>query len=679
MTTVNFGNQTIQVRVGDLAAAQRAEAAANAAEALVGPSFPDTTAGIAGTNDGDFFAVTVGGITTIYLNSGGTAVEQRTLNRFIQSGAGAVARNQQDKSRETVSVFDFMAPALAGRISARTSGSSDAADTTAAILDAIAAANQRTIFLPPGVYNVNEIHIQAPNTYIRGAGPSATQIIQRTANVDTFRFGPPTSGPFLNGARIEGMNITHSSVVDASTTGAAVRFVQCNAYRLRDMSLNDSPEGLSVEGGQLGSLKTFNVFAFTGSAKGGGSALLHFREADLGGGNFQPQYTTQVEDFRLSASKLRDTCLRIASADGLTFSNGYIAFGENSLCKVAFDRDGAYVAGCSFANTYFDCVNISTGTPDAIVIPDDAFTGSTVFDFKIGSGCIVGNGSGWGLLCTKPEVMVLSAQDARFVNFKTAAFVVENASGDLLDAQIDGCHFQNCGSVSTSVVRLANGRSLSVSNNTFADNLNVQVTIAGNWRTGSVTGNVNAQTAVADLDRSSATFASPLVIAGNSSRRTVAANSWIGNRVGNFNSDDPLALDWYQEGTFTPTITFGGAAAGVTYSNQTGNFTRIGNRIFYNLNITLSSKGSSTGEFRIAGLPTLSSDANVSYPASLRMTNMANDLGATHCVADVIGSDSAVRILKTDNTGATEIMIAATDADFTNTSRIVISGSYRCA
>lgn len=672
-----------------------AEDFAIAAAAFSGPFYISTAEYYNGTpvNDEEFMVRPNVNDTTadVYLNDNGTPVFSRKAILapgasgasaeigHIATGTGAVARTLKNKLDEELSVFDFMSPLLQVKISLRTSTSADAAETTSAILVAIAAANQRTVRFPAGVYDVNEVHVTLANVYLKGDGPSATLIRQRTANADTFKFGPPTSGSFLSNPRIEGMNITHASVVDASTTGAAVRFVQCNAYRLRDMSLNDSPEGLVVEGGQLGSLKTFNVFASTGTAKGAGSALLHFKEADLGSGTFQPCYTVQIEDFRLSSNKLRDTCIRIASADGMNFCNGYVAFGNNSLCRVNFDRDGAYVAGCAFTNTYFDCVNVSTGTPNAIIIADDAFTNSTVFDFKIGAGCIIGNGSQRGLLCTKPEVMLLSAQDARFVNFDVAAFEVENASGDLLDVLIDGCHFQNCGSVSSSVVRLNNGRSLTLSNNIFADNVNVQVQLAGTWRTGSITGNVNTQTTVADLSRGGATFTSALVISGNSSRRALAADSWIGNRVGNVSNSDGNVLDWYEEGTFTPTIEFGGASVGITYSHQAGTYTRIGNRVFYNVSLTLTSKGSSTGELRVQGLPFVSSDAAVNYPVAIRINNTVSDYGVTHCSADVIGGDSAIRLAKMNTSGGVEIAAPVTNADIDNSFRITTSGHYRCA
>ena len=59
----------------------------------------------------------------------------------------------------------------------------------------------------------------------------------------------------------------------------------------------------------------------------------------------------------------------------------------------------------------------------------------------------------------------------------------------------------------------------------------------------------------------------------------------------------------YAEGTWTPGVSFGGASVGVTYSSQVGLYTKIGKMVFCQMQLTLSSKGSSTGTALITGLP----------------------------------------------------------------------------
>lgn len=62
-------------------------------------------------------------------------------------------------------------------------------------------------------------------------------------------------------------------------------------------------------------------------------------------------------------------------------------------------------------------------------------------------------------------------------------------------------------------------------------------------------------------------------------------------------------LDDYEEGTFTPTFTASGVS-GVTYSLQSGFYTKIGRIVHIEMRLTLSSKGSGgSGFIGLAGLP----------------------------------------------------------------------------
>ena len=59
-------------------------------------------------------------------------------------------------------------------------------------------------------------------------------------------------------------------------------------------------------------------------------------------------------------------------------------------------------------------------------------------------------------------------------------------------------------------------------------------------------------------------------------------------------------LDDYEEGTYTPTISFGGNSVGVAYGLQDGNYSKIGRMVKIDFRITLTNKGSSTGVARIS-------------------------------------------------------------------------------
>ena len=73
-------------------------------------------------------------------------------------------------------------------------------------------------------------------------------------------------------------------------------------------------------------------------------------------------------------------------------------------------------------------------------------------------------------------------------------------------------------------------------------------------------------------------------------------------------STDVNTLDDYEEGTFTPTIV-GSSGGGATYSVQIGNYTKIGNRVFFTIYIDLLTT-SVSGTVTIQGLPFAASGDN---------------------------------------------------------------------
>jgi hypothetical protein len=75
-------------------------------------------------------------------------------------------------------------------------------------------------------------------------------------------------------------------------------------------------------------------------------------------------------------------------------------------------------------------------------------------------------------------------------------------------------------------------------------------------------------------------------------------------------------LNFYEEGTWVPSVQFSGASVGVTYGTGGAAYTRIGNLVTCTAYIVLTSKGSSAGNLEIGGLPyTVASGANYSFGA----------------------------------------------------------------
>lgn len=97
----------------------------------------------------------------------------------------------------------------------------------------------------------------------------------------------------------------------------------------------------------------------------------------------------------------------------------------------------------------------------------------------------------------------------------------------------------------------------------------------------------------------------------------------------NFTANTPLAgmtsrlLNRYEEGTFTPFISFGGGVVGITYNQQTGIYTRVGRAVTASGHIYLNTKGSSTGVFELKGLPYTSNGyavVSITYRSNITYT-----------------------------------------------------------
>jgi hypothetical protein len=73
----------------------------------------------------------------------------------------------------------------------------------------------------------------------------------------------------------------------------------------------------------------------------------------------------------------------------------------------------------------------------------------------------------------------------------------------------------------------------------------------------------------------------------------------------NFVAGSTLSDDsaYYESGTWTPVLRFGAATTGITYTRQSGRWTRKGNEVTVECDIRLSSAGSATGIADLTGIP----------------------------------------------------------------------------
>jgi hypothetical protein len=131
------------------------------------------------------------------------------------------------------------------------------------------------------------------------------------------------------------------------------------------------------------------------------------------------------------------------------------------------------------------------------------------------------------------------------------------------------------------------------------------------------------------------------------------------------------ALTKFEATTFTPGLTFNNAAVGMT-GTFTGRYVRIGNAIMWDVAITLTAKGSSTGTARITGFPTNSAAAN---PGGGHVRNSSGLTLATagSLFLDIAPSNTVGTLRKATATGG---MQAVSETEFTDTSVLNMCGTY---
>jgi hypothetical protein len=128
-------------------------------------------------------------------------------------------------------------------------------------------------------------------------------------------------------------------------------------------------------------------------------------------------------------------------------------------------------------------------------------------------------------------------------------------------------------------------------------------------------------------------------------------------------------LKRYREATWTPSLTFGGAAASMTFSEQVGTVVRIGRTAFFQGRLNLTNKGISTGQAQIS-LPL--TPGNYATSGFLLVSYIANALGLgdSQIMGPVLGTQQFSTLAEMGATG----IVALDDSNFANNTILSFSG-----
>ena len=130
-------------------------------------------------------------------------------------------------------------------------------------------------------------------------------------------------------------------------------------------------------------------------------------------------------------------------------------------------------------------------------------------------------------------------------------------------------------------------------------------------------------------------------------------------------------LDDYEEGTWTMGVSFGGGTTGITYSNNTGTYTKVGRQVTVNGYMLLSSKGSSTGNVLLTGLPfTIPNSSNNLSTASFWLNSIT--FLNQHQGVGLVNSTN-IEFWQITNLGAASVL---NNTNFANNSEVIVNFTY---
>ena len=130
-------------------------------------------------------------------------------------------------------------------------------------------------------------------------------------------------------------------------------------------------------------------------------------------------------------------------------------------------------------------------------------------------------------------------------------------------------------------------------------------------------------------------------------------------------------LNDYEEGTWTPLIRFGGSASGRVQDISEGRYTKVGRVVHVQCYVRLTAKGTSTGPATIVGLPFTVLSGNEGFSAAgVRPSSIS--FSGQFLVIPNPNTDE----LLLDECTAAGLLTDITDADFTNSSSVILGLSY---
>ncbi len=305
-----------------------AELSAAMAEALVGPNYPDTTAGLAATSDTESFAVDNGdGTVTIYLNDGGSAVAQRTLatTAALAANDGAESVGSDDSAAgslwTTIAGFiTYLRSSLGAGVIGTTT------DSLQNVLDGISTAlGLRYLKTEVDAIISRFTYVDGPRTALTYSSPTQVAVYNKYAQMAEFRF----RGNYTASKNAPVFPMPADNRVTYSTTGCP---------ELSAVKLNTWVAGFAVanEADPTATLRTM-PFLRVGAPSGSTLPIIE------GGENVTDFVTTASHSWAATDNLAGAKCLIIS--EGLAWSGKVTTVTANTSTSITLEDAHSLVAG----------------------------------------------------------------------------------------------------------------------------------------------------------------------------------------------------------------------------------------------------------------------------------------------------------------------------------------------
>jgi len=635
------------------------------------------SANIKASTDGTQAIIGVGGVDQMTVSNAGVVTANSFVGAMNSSSVTATgsttARTLANRFADVVNVKDFGAVG------------DGVADDTAAIqaaLDSIPTAyspiaNPASIYFPNGQYNISsQLWVKSYNTgftcdSFNGAAIKLTNFSAESAIL--------VRSPFAN-TNLFGFSWLNVNLIRgaSSTYQIGIILEACDNTHMLDAEISGFPTCLDIRSGRNCHYTTIRLSDFGSTNTTPDVGLLQ-----IDGSSYltNPTFFTHLfTNCMIAGSRY---CLTIKGGDYLSFSNCYIGGGKQGDVLIA---EGTIYANYDnyFDNCYFDFAQSDFDTTRAAI----TITGGNKNNTKI-TDCRFGPW-GVGVKIDSGYDPVISITGCIFQRTHTPILMtsVANATSLLLT----GNYFRDSALLATNgnCLEINDASQLTISGNTFywdyagyvaggshpngiknVINLKTGSTIENVSITGNVFNSFTFDSTTFNDFVNNATTLGELSITGNASNNPT--NTLVGHVIGNRSSTNQLMLDWYQEGSWSPIVKFGGANVGLTYTARFGNYTRIGNRAIVDCYLQLSNKGTSTGELTIEGFPFPLSPSGISTGNLTISINAIDGVGEAN--VDCVFTTTTSAVIRLINVSGDPVNF--TNANFRNNTFLYLSGSVQ--